>query len=132
MAVRRFMTYPVHVMSFDLRMPRPGFLCVAKVLLPVVILSSFLKVSASPVYYRPAESREPKVMECEVAVYGGTPAGVTAAVQAARMGHKAMLFSFNGHVGGMTSGGLTATDIGEKESIGRARPRFLLADWENQ
>ena len=90
----------------------------AKVLLPVVILLSFLNVSASPVHYRPAESREPGVVECEVAVYGGTPAGVTAAVQAARMGHKAMLFSFNGHVGGMTSGGLTATDIGEKESIG--------------
>lgn len=28
------------------------------------------------------------------------------------------MLSFNQHVGGMTSGGLTATDIGNKESIG--------------
>ena len=34
------------------------------------------------------------------------------------MGRKTMLLSFNRHVGGMTSGGLTATDLGKKESIG--------------
>jgi hypothetical protein len=72
----------------------------------------------APFYYRPAESRKPEVRECEVAVYGGTPAGVTAAIQAARMGRKILLLSFNRHVGGMTSGGLTATDIGNKQSIG--------------
>ena len=58
------------------------------------------------------------MIECEVAVYGGTPAGVTAAIQAAREGKQTMLLSFNRHVGGMTSGGLTATDVGKKESIG--------------
>jgi hypothetical protein len=72
----------------------------------------------APFYYRPAESRKPEVREYEVAVYGGTPAGVTAAIQAARMGRKTLLLSFNRHVGGMTSGGLTATDIGNKQSIG--------------
>jgi len=69
-------------------------------------------------YYRQAEPGKPKVIEYDVAVYGGTPAGVTAAIQAARMGKKAVLISFNRHVGGMTSGGLTATDVGNKESIG--------------
>jgi hypothetical protein len=64
------------------------------------------------------EPRKPKLIECDVAVYGGTPAGVTAAIQAARMGKKAVLLSFNRHVGGMTSGGLTATDIGNKASVG--------------
>jgi hypothetical protein len=34
------------------------------------------------------------------------------------MGKKAVLLSFNQHVGGMTSGGLTATDVGKKDSIG--------------
>jgi hypothetical protein len=72
----------------------------------------------APFYYRPAEPRQPVVHECEVAVYGGTPAGVTAAIQAARTGRKTWLLSFNRHVGGMTSGGLTATDLGKKESIG--------------
>jgi hypothetical protein len=43
---------------------------------------------------------------------------VTAAVQAARLGKSAVLISFNGFVGGMTSGGLTASDLGQKDSIG--------------
>jgi hypothetical protein len=69
-------------------------------------------------YYRQVETGKPKVIECDVAVYGGTPAGVTAAIQAGRMGKKAVLLSFNRHVGGLTSGGLTATDLGKKEAIG--------------
>ncbi len=69
-------------------------------------------------YYRPAVSRNSKLIECDVAVYGGTPAGVTAAIQVARMGKRAVLLSFNRHVGGLTSGGLTASDLGNKDSIG--------------
>jgi len=69
-------------------------------------------------YYRRVEPKESRLIECDVAVYGGTPAGVTAAIQAARAGKKTVLLSFNQHVGGMTSGGLTATDLGRKESIG--------------
>ncbi|MFW6114618.1 MAG: FAD-dependent oxidoreductase, partial [bacterium] len=69
-------------------------------------------------YYRPMESRKPEVIECDVAVYGGTPAGVTAALQAASTGKEVVLLSFNRHVGGLTSGGLTATDLGVKDSIG--------------
>ena len=64
------------------------------------------------------------LIECDVAVYGGTPAGVTAAIQAARMGKKAVLLSFNRHVGGMTSGGLTATDTGNRRSIGGMAREF--------
>ena len=71
-----------------------------------------------PFHYRPAAGRKAVAIGCEVAVYGGTPAGVTAAIEAARMGRKTVLISFNQHVGGMTSGGLTATDLGKKESIG--------------
>ncbi|WP_164103883.1 FAD-dependent oxidoreductase [Candidatus Laterigemmans baculatus] len=71
-----------------------------------------------PRYYEPVKPGQPKVIECDVAVYGGTPAGVTAAIQAAREGKKAVLLSFNRHVGGMTSGGLTATDLGRVDSIG--------------
>ncbi len=74
--------------------------------------------AGEPHYYEPAEPGQPRLIECDVAVYGGTPAGVTAAIQAAREGKTAVLFSFNRHVGGMTSGGLTATDLGRKGSIG--------------
>ena len=76
------------------------------------------------VYYELPEKREARVMESEVAAYGGTPAGVTATIQAARMGRKAVLVSFNGHVGGLTSGGLTATDIGKRKSIGGMANEF--------
>ena len=75
-------------------------------------------VADAPRYYQPAPVVDPVTLDYEVAVYGGTPAGVTAAIQAARMGRKTLLLSFNRHVGGMTSGGLTATDLGKKESIG--------------
>jgi len=77
-----------------------------------------------PRYYRQVKPVEPKLIECDIAVYGGTPAGVTAAIQAARMGKKAVLLSFNRHVGGMTSGGLTATDVGRRESIGGLAQEF--------
>ncbi len=69
-------------------------------------------------YYKKIEPGEPKLIEFDVAVYGGTPAGVAAAVQAARMGKKVVLLSSNRYVGGLTSGGLTASDLGNKESIG--------------
>lgn len=69
-------------------------------------------------YYRPVKAGKPVTLECEVAVYGGTSAGTIAAIQAARMGRKTTLISFNQHVGGLTSGGLTASDLGKKETIG--------------
>ena len=79
---------------------------------------------SGPRYYRPVESGKPKLIECDVAVYGGTPAGVAAAIQTARMGKETVLLSFNRHVGGMTSGGLTATDIGNKASVGGLAMEF--------
>lgn len=69
-------------------------------------------------YYRSIAPGKPVTLDYDVAVYGGTSAGVTAAVQAARMDKRVVLISFNNFVGGLTSGGLTATDIGKRESIG--------------
>jgi hypothetical protein len=69
-------------------------------------------------YYRQVNHGQPTLIECDVAVYGGTPAGVTAAIEATRMGKTVVLLSFNQFVGGMTSGGLTASDLGKKDSIG--------------
>jgi hypothetical protein len=78
-----------------------------------------LTAHAGPLRYQPVVAKlEPRTMDYDVAVYGGTPGGVTAAVQAARLGKSAVLISFNGFVGGMTSGGLTASDLGDKDSIG--------------
>jgi hypothetical protein len=73
---------------------------------------------AGPHHFRPVARGEPTRLACDVAVYGGTPAGVAAAIQAARMGKVTLLLSFDQHVGGLTSGGLTATDIGDEASVG--------------
>jgi len=54
----------------------------------------------------------------DVCVYGGTSGGVVAAVQAARMGKRVVLVEPGRHLGGMTSGGLSAVDIGNPRSVG--------------
>ncbi len=83
-----------------------------------MVATTPVNAADGPHYYEQVKPGQPKLIECDVAVYGGTPAGVTAAIQAAREGKRAVLLSFNRHVGGMTSGGLTATDLGRKDSIG--------------
>lgn len=50
-------------------------------------------------------------LEAEVCVYGGTSAGVIAAVQAAQSGRKVVLVEPGMHLGGMSSEGLGGTDI---------------------
>ncbi|MGA2254999.1 MAG: FAD-dependent oxidoreductase [Thermoguttaceae bacterium] len=60
----------------------------------------------------------------DVVVYGGTSAGVAAAVQTARMGKTVVLIEPGRHVGGLTSGGLGCTDIGNKGAIGGIAREF--------
>ena len=60
----------------------------------------------------------------DVVVYGGTSGGVAAAVQAARMGKSVVLIEPGNHLGGLTSGGLGATDIGNKGAIGGISREF--------
>ena len=54
----------------------------------------------------------------DVAVYGGTAAGVIAAVTTARMGWKTALLEPGRHIGGMVASGLSHTDVGRREVIG--------------
>jgi len=54
----------------------------------------------------------------DVVVYGGTSAGVTAAVQAARMGKRVALVEPGRHLGGMSSSGLGMTDLGVVHTVG--------------
>lgn len=54
----------------------------------------------------------------DIVIYGGTSSGVIAAVQATRMGKSAALVEPGRYLGGLTTGGLGATDIGNKAAIG--------------
>ncbi|WP_093830699.1 FAD-dependent oxidoreductase [Spirosoma endophyticum] len=53
----------------------------------------------------------------DVCVYGGTSAGVIAAYSAKKSGKTVVLIEPGRHLGGMSSGGLGATDIGNKQAI---------------
>jgi hypothetical protein len=70
------------------------------------------------------DGRTIAVEEYDVVVYGGTAGGVAAAVQAARLGKRVVLIEPGKHLGGMTSGGLGATDIGNKAAIGGIAREF--------
>lgn len=103
-------------------MPLPKL--IGSLLIASLATSALAEKPRGLVYYRPAESAAPKTIACDVAVYGGTPAGFASALQSARLGKKVVLLSFDQHVGGLTSGGLTATDVGQKSSIGGLAMEF--------
>lgn len=56
-------------------------------------------------------------VECDVCVYGGTSAGVIAAYAVAKQGKKVLLVEPAYRLGGMSSGGLGQTDIGNKQVV---------------
>lgn len=67
----------------------------------------------------------------DVAIYGGTSAAVTAAVQASRMGKKVVVISPDRHLGGLSSGGLGMTDTGDKSVIGGLAREFYHRIWKH-
>ncbi|SDS93328.1 FAD-dependent oxidoreductase [Microlunatus soli] len=60
----------------------------------------------------------------DVVVYGATSAGVCAAVAAAERGASVALVEPGRHLGGMTSGGLGYTDVGDIRVLGGYAARF--------
>ncbi len=54
----------------------------------------------------------------DLVVYGGTSAGIGAAVQGARMGKTVIVVAPEKHLGGLSSAGLGWTDSGQKEAVG--------------
>lgn len=54
----------------------------------------------------------------DLVVYGATAGGVTTAISGARHGLKTVLIEPGRHVGGMSTGGLSRTDVGKREVIG--------------
>lgn len=60
----------------------------------------------------------------DIVIYGGTSGGVSAAIQAARMKKSVVLIEPTRFLGGLTTGGLGATDIGNKKAIGGISREF--------
>ena len=81
------------------------------------------------------------VRRADLIIYGGTSAGIAAAVQASRMGNSVILIEPSDRIGGLTTGGLGQTDIGNKQAIGGISREFYrrirsyyerLENWEWQ
>ena len=66
----------------------------------------------------------------DLVIYGGTSAGVVAAVQAKRMGKTVIIVSPDKHLGGLSSGGLGFTDTGNKAVIGGLSREFYHRVWK--
>jgi hypothetical protein len=72
-----------------------------------------------------------RAAEYDVVVYGGTSAGVIAAVQAKKMGKSVVIVCPDKHLGGLSSGGLGFTDTGDKSVIGGLSREFYHRVWKH-
>jgi hypothetical protein len=63
---------------------------------------------------------------CDVLVYGSTPGGIAAAVEAARQGLKVKLLCPQPHPGGMAASGLSTTDAVRPELFGGLMAEFIV------
>jgi hypothetical protein len=84
-------------------------------------LRSLLFISLLPLANLATAADEPSY---DLVVYGGTSGGIAAAIQTRRMGKTAIVIEPGKHLGGMTTGGLGATDIGNKAAIGGISREF--------
>jgi glycine/D-amino acid oxidase-like deaminating enzyme len=90
-------------------------------------LLQLLAVSAALVGFPSAQSAP----QFDLVVYGGTSAGVIAAVQAKRLGKTVVLVAPDKHLGGLSSGGLGFTDTGNKAVIGGLAREFYHRVWRH-
>lgn len=88
-------------------------------------------------YYQPPSRCVPLSRETECLVYGATSAGVMAAVQMSRLGHRVLVVDPSPQIGGMTASGLGFTDVGNRHAIGGMAAEFYRAvgshygtDWQ--
>lgn len=87
---------------------------------PTLLKSTFLKslsavaAFALAAFIPPATAAE----KVDVLVYGATPGGIAAAVNAAREGASVVLLQEDGHIGGLHSGGLSNPDFRSFECLG--------------
>ncbi len=82
--------------------------------------------AASLCYHHPdfAHLGPTGVTDADVCVYGASPGGIIAAIQAARLNHSVVLLEPGPRVGGMTTSGLGFTDIGNKAAVGGLAREF--------
>jgi len=83
---------------------------------------SYLTISALVLCMQCAPDSSKK--NYDIVIYGGTSAGIAAAIQAKRMGKSVIIVEPSSRIGGLTTGGLGQTDIGNKAAIGGISREF--------
>ncbi|RCS54769.1 FAD-dependent oxidoreductase [Bremerella cremea] len=83
-----------------------------------------LSLAAAAVLTSPSPLLAQETKQYDLVIYGGTSAGVIAAVQAKQMGKSVALVSPDQHLGGLSSSGLGLTDSGRQNAIGGLSQEF--------
>lgn len=87
-------------------------------------------VSSIFIFPYSAKTAENNPPSYDLVIYGGTSAGVIAAVQASKMGKTTVIVGPDKHLGGLTSGGLGYTDTGNKAVIGGLARDYYHRLWK--
>jgi hypothetical protein len=90
-------------------------------------LSRRVGVVVACVFAMASIARAQTAQQYDIVIYGGSSAGVAAAVQAKRMGKTVVVIEQTTRVGGLTTGGLGQTDIGNKAAVGGIAREFYVA-----
>jgi len=96
----------------------------------VLLVSAATLPAADSVQTGRAPDITPAVM-ADVCIYGSTPSGVMAAVQATRMGKSVVIVTPDKHLGGMSSSGLGFADTGNTAVIGGLAREFHQRIWQH-
>ena len=83
---------------------------------PILLIVAGLTLLTLPAHTPPSLAHSDR-QTVDICIYGATAAGVIAAYTARKMGKSVLLIEPGAHLGGMTSGGLGYTDIGNKYAI---------------
>ena len=88
-----------------------------------MLLSSFLFLGLLP----PLAPQAVTEIAAEICVIDATPAGISAAIAAARLGSDVLLIERTSHIGGLPANGLGVTDISTRETIRGIFHEFISA-----
>ena len=83
-------------------------------------------------YYPVPKTDAPRTYDFDIVIYGASPAAVSAACQAKKMGKTVGVFVFRRHIGGMSSSGLSDVDYGKKTAIGGMAKTVFLDFFKKQ
>src|SRR4051794_39601485 len=74
---------------------------------------------------QPGDGRQAEATTCDAFVYGSTPGGIAAAIEAARRGCRVILACPKTHPGGMAASGLSTTDAVRRDIFGGLVREFI-------